>query len=636
MPPPAIQQHLVTIGNELINSSSFAKAAPCYQPVTASPEELYDTALLNVGRGNWQCSQAILQSIDTNRIKLTALQACQLQLAWAEYFTLHQLYDSAETYAILAGAAATEGKWRHEKARALLLLSIGGLKRRNISAAYLWADSALLITRQTGDENLEAKVLCQLALCARRHFTAFAKRSFPYFLIARVKAIATGDSLTLGTIDLYLGTDNFELGQWAEGYPYFKEGVALSLQNNNYHQAYLSYSVIGYAFQLGEAYRESLPVFIKALKLSQQHQQPYDIQHCYHDIARNYQHLHQYDSALLYANLAGSVPGVDSFWANVWDTKAAIYNDMGDFKTAAAMYQKSMDWFREDFLYRNQDQLSGYEAKLNTQEKELQVTQEKKKALQLEWMIGGIAGLLVIAAWAFTVQRKAGHKLFTQNKLIQKQRTALEQSLGEKEMLLKEIHHRVKNNLTVIGSMLELQSNGIEDATARAALAAGQNRVSSMALIHQRLYQHENLAAIEFGGFVKDLTRQISSVFKKAAGEVQIEIQVGDTLLDIDTAMPLGLIMNELLTNSYKYAFNGAGTGAIYIELQELQAGIFILTYTDNGPGIASNIDPKTTRSMGLRLIHQLSRQLGGNATYQYANGTRFIIQFKDSNTRNQ
>ena len=115
-----------------------------------------------------------------------------------------------------------------------------------------------------------------------------------------------------------------------------------------------------------------------------------------------------------------------------------------------------------------------------------------------------------------------------------------------------------------------------------------------------------------------------------------MQIDVPETLLDIDTAVPLGLIMNELLTNSYKYAFDTQKEGLIKIDLEPLNPGDFILNYADNGPGIANNININNSTSLGLRLINRLSKQLGGSATYQYNNGSSFKIHFKDSIRRNQ
>ena len=634
--PDGIGQELLAIYKQAITTRTILDSFPCDGTVHLNIEEQLIRALWYNRRGNWQCCNSMLQAIFVKQVQLKPLEACHFYLAWAEYYTLHQSYDSANHYATLASITAGEGKWENEQAQALLWLSTGDLKRRNISSAYSRADSALVLARESGNQKLEGNILLQLGLCARRHFTSIAKRSFPYYLQAREKALATADSLTLSTIDLFLGIDNFEVKRWDEGLPYLKEGIALSLRNNDLSQLYTVYISLGYPLMIRNYLPEALAVLKKALSVSQQQLQPYNMQVSYHFISGIYQNLNQYDSALIYAELSGKVPGVDSFWSNVWDMKASIYEDIGDYKMAVEMHKKSVDWYREDFLYRNQDQLSGYEAKLNTKEKELQVTQQKKRALRLEWMIGGIGGLLIMAAGAFLLQRKAKQKLFLQNNLIEKQQKALERSLGEKELLLKEIHHRVKNNLSVISSLLELQSSGLADDSAKAAIAVGQNRVSSIALIHQRLYQHENLAAIELNGFLQDLLRQVSSIFKKPDTQIQMQIDVPETLLDIDTAVPLGLIMNELLTNSYKYAFDTQKEGLIKIDLEPLNPGDFILNYADNGPGIANNINIKNSTSLGLRLINRLSKQLGGSATYQYNNGSSFKIHFKDSIRRNQ
>ena len=586
--------------------------------------------------GNHKCFETLLSGLWLKQIQFSEKENVLWLLARAEYFSSRQQFDSAKYLATLANAEAGKKDWYGEKIHALLILSYGGLKTRDITAAYAWADSALQLSRKDHNPLMEGKALLQMGLCARRHVTSFGHRAFPYYLQAADIAETTGDSVTLFAANMFYANDNFEISQWIEGMPHLTNAVKIAMRATDVYEIFRAYIGLGYSLRQQGYSREAMVLFKKALALSQDQQWPYDIEVAYSFISGIYQDFKQYDSALAYVDYAAAVPGVDSFWTNQWEKKAGIYQAMGNYKMAGEMYSKAMDWSTLDFLYRNQQQLSGYEVNLKTKEKELQVSLEKKRAVQLEWIVAGAVLLLIFSAVAFINQRRARKKLLTQNAIIEKQRVELEQSLSEKDMLLKEIHHRVKNNLSVIGSLLELQSSGMQDEKAKAAILEGQNRVRSIALIHQRLYQHENLSAIEFGGFVQDMLREVSGIFKKPGQKIDTELQVPETLLDIDTAVPLGLIMNELLTNSFKYAFTESRQGIIRINLSNISAGNYLLTYSDNGPGMPPDFDLKKSRSLGLRLIYRLSSQVGGSAEYSSDEGCMFVIRFKDALTRNR
>lgn len=217
----------------------------------------------------------------------------------------------------------------------------------------------------------------------------------------------------------------------------------------------------------------------------------------------------------------------------------------------------------------------------------------------------------------------------------QLQKSITEQSalLLEKDVLMKEIHHRVKNNLQVISGLLELQSKTLNDAAARAALQEGRNRVQSIALIHQNLYQFENLSAIDLKLFVSDLCTQVQSVFQRQKS-VDISLQVPELALDIDSAVPLGLILNELLTNSFKYAFKQQQSGQIALHITLLSEGRYQLEYCDNGPGLPEGLDLGRSKTLGLQLVSDLSRQIGGKVNYQTQNGACFIINFTNRSVR--
>lgn len=199
-------------------------------------------------------------------------------------------------------------------------------------------------------------------------------------------------------------------------------------------------------------------------------------------------------------------------------------------------------------------------------------------------------------------------------------------SLKEKEILLKEIHHRVKNNLTVIGSILSLQSQSLPDKATQAIFLECQNRVRSMSLIHTKLYQSKDLAHIDFGAYLRELTKELFQSYQVNPEEVILNIQAEDISPTINTAIPLSLILNELTTNALKYAFPEGRRGEIQITLIKEESQV-ILTVADNGIGFPDQIDFKNTKSLGLQLVMALVKQLHGTIEMEREQGTVFIIR---------
>lgn len=208
---------------------------------------------------------------------------------------------------------------------------------------------------------------------------------------------------------------------------------------------------------------------------------------------------------------------------------------------------------------------------------------------------------------------------------IEEQKDIIAKSLVEKESLLKEIHHRVKNNLQIIASLLYLQSGKFEDEDFKRVLEEGQGRVRSMALIHQKLYENDDLKSIPFDEYLTELVGEIRSSF--GMGNVTLNIKADNIYFDVDTAVPLGLIVNELATNAFKYAFGASTNGSFSISLTE-EGGAYQLNVNDNGLGLPEEIDIKKTKSLGLRLVRMLSQQLEGDFSFENKNGTRFQLTF--------
>ncbi len=216
---------------------------------------------------------------------------------------------------------------------------------------------------------------------------------------------------------------------------------------------------------------------------------------------------------------------------------------------------------------------------------------------------------------------------------ITKQKQAEEQiraSLKEKEVLLREVYHRVKNNMQVVSSLLNLQSEHIKDGKYREMFEESQDRIQSMGLVHEMLYQSGSLAKIDFNEYITSLVRQLLQLHSVKADGIAFKIEVVDISLGIDTAVPCGLIINELVSNCLKHAFPDGRKGEITIRLRSIN-GRIELTVEDNGVGIPDSIDIKNTESLGLDLVCTLAEcQLNGEITLERSKGTKFTITFEE------
>ncbi|MEO6136613.1 MAG: histidine kinase dimerization/phosphoacceptor domain -containing protein [Ginsengibacter sp.] len=297
---------------------------------------------------------------------------------------------------------------------------------------------------------------------------------------------------------------------------------------------------------------------------------------------------------------------------------STIYEKLKDYPSALA-FQKKARILRDSTASIESDRaMSELLTKYETEKKEGTIESQQKELSQqrqTQWLTAGAAGLLavllIVSYRSYRLRTKANKLLAIKN--------------AENELLLKEIHHRVKNNLEVVSSLLALQSAQIDDQSTKDAMLEGQNRVQSIGIVHQKLYQGENLGAIEMKDYFVNLSESILDSFG-ANKKVQIECAMDKLNIDIDTAVPLGLIVNELLTNTLKYAFPDGRNGKVMITLKKNEEGNLNLLVTDNGVGKSSSI--KGT-GFGGQLIDLLTKQLSGSKTEEINNGTSIFFEFK-------
>lgn len=252
---------------------------------------------------------------------------------------------------------------------------------------------------------------------------------------------------------------------------------------------------------------------------------------------------------------------------------------------------------------------------------------DKLRKSQTRWIYGLIGGISLVSILVFLIYyyykktKESNTKLEFQNKTITKQKQ-------EKEILLNEIHHRVKNNLQIVSGLLEMQSYTTDNNLLKEKLKDSQRRIQSIANVHNILYTNDQDVDINFSDFVDRLTDQIFSGLKGSSDEISLDINIPvEIKFNIDLIIPLGLILNELFTNALKYAFCGGQAGKLSVQL-ELVERKYILTIKDNGPGVKGKSSPFENQSMGMMIIKSLAQQIKSELDYSYEKGAIFTLRF--------
>jgi two-component sensor histidine kinase len=304
--------------------------------------------------------------------------------------------------------------------------------------------------------------------------------------------------------------------------------------------------------------------------------------------------------------------------ADTYEAKADLANAL---KFKKQYYTESLASQKE----LNDRSLRESELNVNVLNQEKELTQKSNQQIFFIVALGLCAISLLLIYRNVRLKQRSNLKLAAVNHKLEDKNNLLDKRNAENELLLKEIHHRVKNNLEVVSSLLALQSAQIDDPNTKDAMAESQNRVNSIGIVHQKLYQGTNLGAVEMKDYFLNLSESILESFG-AEQRIDLKLAMDNLDLDIDTAVPLGLIVNELLTNTIKYAFPKGEDGTIIIKLHKQDNNILRLEVADNGVG-KSGITHGT--GFGGQLISLLTNQLNGTMTEENEKGTTVIFDFK-------
>jgi len=448
-----------------------------------------------------------------------------------------------------------------------------------------------------------------------------------------------GNKGRVAGVTFNIGLMIMEMNKPAEAIPYFREAMRGLTEAKEPSKFSSFYNNLANCYEKmidanGSYYDSALLYGKKNLTLKRRAKDYRGIANAHNVLAATYERRSDYSNSYLHASAALKL--ADSLVLKPIKKNALSYlitAEIGLKKldNANRHFEEYIDVSKELNDESQSRTLSELATKYETQKKEAEnqrLQLASNQQMKLNWILGTggsvLLILLVLLAFFFRDKQKANKKLHAQNAQI-------ELNLREKEALLREIHHRVKNNLQVISSLLNMQSYYLDDPRMISAIAEGQNRVKAMALIHQKLYQTDHLSEIDFQEYTEQLIGHLATAFNEPGRIIRSVVNGSALKLDIDTAIPLGLILNELITNAYKYAFSGVTNGNLMIELKQDDARYYHLRISDSGKGLPVDFNEAKLNSLGLKLVRMLIEQLDGSLTVVNEPGASFYIRFKES-----
>lgn len=464
-----------------------------------------------------------------------------------------------------------------------------------------FAFKALDIYQKLGDE--EGAALAKVDIAYDLQEQEKYEEALPYAESAHQYIKERGQQADLAVTAQALGDVLLDLGRYEEALRYMDESLAVRQSLGYDIDIALSYNARANVLKYMERYKEALDDYQAGLALAEEIGFDPLVQSCVGNIGDTYSRLGQYEKALQYHlrnhRLLKTVEKTRDLAENVWRL-AESYAKTGQMDSAY-YYQLQYSEVRDSLLSEEiNQQTSELQVRFETAQREATIAEQQSQLTrQRQFLWGAVAFLSLVLI--------GGGLLWRLNQKLQERNR-------EKELLIKEVHHRVKNNLQVLSSLLFLQSKHLKDDAALNAIKEGQNRVESMGLIHQKLYTEGSLTSIDMPEYLRQLGDNLLDSFGLDEKQVYLRYQVAPLQLDVDTAVPLGLICNELLTNTLKYAFRKQAHGEVLIRLEERPTGL-LLQIADNGGG--SQIVPASERgtSFGESLVKLLSKKLKGKIT---------------------
>lgn len=449
----------------------------------------------------------------------------------------------------------------------------------------------------------------------------------------------TGLVITWGS----LGITHFDQGKVKQSLHFYQLADSVWMNKDSTGRADL-WNNIGVSYQELEDYPRSIHYFTKALGVYERFGKERSIPLSYYNLGEtnmmlgNYELSEQQFLASLEKGLeVNSLEDVK--WA--YDGLYQLFKEKKDYQKALEyheIYSAYSDSIKETSSKKEVEQMvDGFEQKRFNRLLKLEMHhQEKERDFEskIQWL-GMIAllSLTLVGVISYLRVRKGNKMLIEERFSVMAKRRQIDAALLEKELLLKEIHHRVKNNLQIISSLLNLQKHQIDDPRVLMALEESQNRIQAIALVHKKLYQDESIAQVQFKSYLEELISHLEAVHRGDTLNVQYDIYTQGIALNLDTAVPLGLIVAELITNSFKYAFKAGEENVMTIRLTKETEPYYDIEVADNGVGLPSEFDLEQADSLGLEIVRALVDQLDGTITTVPHKGAKYKIRFVQIHT---
>ena len=437
-----------------------------------------------------------------------------------------------------------------------------------------------------------------------------------------------------------LGTMYRNTGNYDKALDYFEKAIEGFKAENRMQGLATVYRNIGTVYENQEKYAEAIGYYKKSIRIIRKVEATYDLIMLYSDLGMVYLKNNELSKAEEYTvkslNLSRELEAKKGESMALYNL-ASVYEKKKEhqlaFESMKAYTKLSGQIINEQKIAAIEEMQAKYQSEKKEKEIELLNKENEVKSLELERqttlkksLIGifALTFLLVLVTYnRYQLQRKTSKRLAAQKKEI-------EHKKEEKEILLRELQHRVKNNLQIISSLFDLQFSEVQSTETQKSIQELKNRIHSMAIVHQKLYRDQDLASIAFDEYVKSLCENLYHSYGMDQKRVQLRTQLQKVQLDIDAAISLGLIINEMITNVLKYAFPDDRAGVLDIVLQIINGKDLELTVQDNGVGIPKKLNIDELNSSGMQLAQALTEELKGTLKIEYQQGTKVQIDIPD------